>query len=77
MKSKLTMLVLTGALALSAFAPGAMAHNQKGNAARPANSVTKSAAAKASVKAPVKKYPTAIPSKDNGKCTIALDRAVC
>ena len=33
MKSKLTMLTLVGALALSAVAPSAMAKNQKGAAA--------------------------------------------
>ncbi|HTV65882.1 MAG TPA: hypothetical protein VMD98_09765 [Bryocella sp.] len=79
MKSKLTMLTLVGTLALSAIAPNGMAlGKQKGFAARTPNAVAaKSATAKAASKLPGKKYPTAIPSKDTGRCTIALDRAVC
>lgn len=50
MKNKVTMLLLTGALALSAYAPSAMARNQKGSAARLPNAVSKSASAKAASK---------------------------
>ncbi len=39
MKSKLTMLTLVGALALSAAAPMAMAKNQKGASAVPSHSI--------------------------------------
>jgi hypothetical protein len=54
MKSKLTMLTLAGALALSATAPSAMAaSNQKGAAARAPRSIT---ASKVAAKAATRNY---------------------
>jgi hypothetical protein len=75
MKSKLMMLILAGGLAFSAVAPSATAKAH--GTLPPVNSpvaVSKAASKKASRAAQTK---TAIPTKDNGKCTVAADRAVC